>query len=88
MGSTAAIAGISRLGMGKMKHMELRHLCLEELVRRKRLRIQKVDTMKNRADIGTKWLTGPRMKYLRRNIGPVSDHEYEEKKSGRLPTRM
>ena len=79
MDSSAAIAASNRLRMGKMKHMELRHLFLKELVRGKRLRVDKVETVKNRADNGTKWLTGPRMKYLRWMIGLLADSEHEEK---------
>ena len=45
--SSSAITMQSRLGFGKnMKHIEIRHLFLQELVRRKRVNIDKVATEK------------------------------------------
>ncbi len=55
--SPGAISAQSRLGLGKtMKHVEIRHLFLQELVRIKRVTITKVNTLRNEADLMTKYL--------------------------------
>ena len=55
--SSAAIAIHSRLGFGRtMKHIEVSLLALQQMVRRKRLRIEKIGTEENTSDIFTKYL--------------------------------
>ena len=54
--SSAAKSMASRTGLGKVRHLEVRHLWLHEAVRRKRLTMHKVRGDGNPAD----WLTKPR----------------------------
>ena len=55
--STGAISVQSRLGLGKtMKHVEIRHLLLQELVRNKQVAIAKANTLRKEADLMTKYL--------------------------------
>ena len=57
--STGAISAQSRLGLGKlMKHVEIRHLFLQELVKQKRITIEKISTHHNVSDMLTKYLAG------------------------------
>ena len=52
--STAAKAISSRLGLGRLRHLEVRFLWLQEAVRRRRLVVKKVAGANNLADIFTK----------------------------------
>ena len=52
--SSAALAMASRLGPGKVRHLSIKSLFLQELVRRNRVQIEKQPGVHNRADIGTK----------------------------------
>jgi hypothetical protein len=54
--ATAAIAIASRLGLAKLKHIEIRHLWLQDEIREGRLVLHKIDTKVNPADILTKIL--------------------------------
>ena len=53
--SSAAIGIASRTGLGKLRHLEVRLLWLQELVRDKRLTLEKVDGKLNVADALTKF---------------------------------
>ena len=60
-----AIAGIgiaSRQGCGRLKHLEVKWLWVQEKVSEKALRLRKPET--NTADLATKYLTRPRMEML------------------------
>jgi hypothetical protein len=52
--STAGISANSRLGLGKMKHIEVRYLFVQGLLRRNRMSLHKVGTDDNVSDIATK----------------------------------
>ena len=67
--STAAKAAASRHGLGKLKHLELKHLWVQEAVRTRRVQIVKEDTATNVADLMTKHLPEPRMTDLLRRCG-------------------
>ena len=54
--STAAKGAASRHGLGKLKHLELKHLWVQEAVRAWRVQIVKEDTATNVADLMTKHL--------------------------------
>lgn len=54
--SVAGISSQCRLGLGRMKHIHIKYLLLQQLVRDKVLRIEKIPTADNPADIGTKYL--------------------------------
>ena len=52
--SNAAIGIIGRIGLGKLRHIEVQDLWLQEVVRRGRIHISKVKGEHNDADLGTK----------------------------------
>ena len=54
MDASAAIGVIKRRGIGKMRHVEVQHLWLQDALREGRLRVFKIPTNENTADIGTK----------------------------------
>ena len=57
------------MGCGKLKHLEVRWLWLQELVTRKQVKLQKVSSELNGSDLATKYLPGPRMKALLALLG-------------------
>ncbi len=57
--SSAARAIASRTGQGKVRHMDVRHLWLQELVRRGRRSVHKVKGTENPADGMTKPKNAP-----------------------------
>ena len=59
--SNTAKAITSRLGLGKVRHLEVRYLWVQEAHRKKRFEIQKVAGVKNPADILTKPLSATEM---------------------------
>ena len=54
--SSAAKAMASRRGSGRIRHIEVRHLWLQEEVARGRVRVRKIKGTENPADVGTKFL--------------------------------
>lgn len=54
--SSAAKAIASRKGLGKVRHLEVRHLWLQQAVREKRVALREVDGKRNSSDIVTKSL--------------------------------
>ena len=52
--STEATANVSRLGVGRVRHMEVRFLWVQELVNEGKIVVKKVHTTKNPADLLTK----------------------------------
>ena len=54
--SSAAKSFVSRKGLGKMKHLEIRDLWLQREVALGRVVVNKVDGLKNPADLMTKYL--------------------------------
>ena len=60
-----AAKGIAlRRGVGKVKHLEVKTLWVQDLIERKKLSIHKVDGRKNPADMMTKYLEGARIQVL------------------------
>ena len=59
--STAAKGTAARHGLGKLKHLELKHLWVQEAARAKRVAVVKEDTATNFADLITKHLPEARM---------------------------
>ena len=57
--SSGAKAAVSRRGLGKMRHMELRYLWVQEAVRRRRIQVKKILGTHNPAD----HLTKPRTRF-------------------------
>ena len=54
--STATISQHAKVGLGRMKHLELRFLFVEDLLKRERLTLSKIPGTENPADLGTKVL--------------------------------
>ena len=54
--SSAAKSFVSRKGLGKMKHLEIRDLWLQREVALGKVGVNKVDGTKNPADLMTKYL--------------------------------
>ena len=54
--STATISQHSKMGLGRMKHVELRFLFVKDLVKREKLSLCKILGTDNPADLGTKVL--------------------------------
>ena len=54
--STATISQHAKMGLGRMKHVELRFLFVKDLLKRERLTLSKIPGTENPADLGTKVL--------------------------------
>lgn len=68
--SSAARAMCHRLGhTSRTKHIEIRHLFIQNLVKEKKALVVKESTETNKADIGTKHFDAARLQYLRRRVG-------------------
>ena len=71
-----------------MKHIEIRHLYLQELLRRKVIPVEKINTKQNPADLGTKKLTIERRRELFKLIGIFqNDHETQASRIERQQSR-
>ena len=86
--SSAGKGIASRVGVGKVKHLSLRELWLQDVVQQGRVVIRKEPTKTNVADLGTKALTGARTTELVR-MTPLSRrgvmaqaHNLKMKKTG------
>ena len=62
--STSTISQHSKMGLGRMKHVELRFLFVKDLVKREKLSLCKVLGTDNPADLGTKVLDVATHRYL------------------------
>ncbi|CAK0858488.1 unnamed protein product [Prorocentrum cordatum] len=59
--SNAGRAIATRIGSGKVRHLQIRDLWVQERVRLGELQLGRVDTESNRSDLGTKHLDGKRV---------------------------
>ena len=59
--STAAKGIAGRTGAGKLKHLSIKELWLQDLVKQKRIKVEKEPTATNWSDLGTKSLSGRRI---------------------------
>ena len=67
---SSAAKGISqRVGSGRVRHLRIQDLWIQERVRQKDVEVRKVDTETNRGDIGTKYLEPTRITALLRLMG-------------------
>lgn len=62
--SSAGKAMAQREGVGNVRRLEARYLWLQQYVRKRIIEVPKIDGLESKADIGTKYLDGPRIKYL------------------------
>lgn len=59
----------SRRGLGKLRHVELKYLWIQDVVKEGRLKVRKVDGAKNVADHLTKGKSGSEMARMLRGAG-------------------
>ena len=65
---------LQRRGLGGLKHIGIRCLAIQQRIRDKRFMVGRVDTKNNTADIFRKYLEGPGVLPLSKNLGlHVSD---------------
>ena len=69
MDSDSARHILQRRGPGGLKHIEIRCLSIQQLIREKRLSVSRVDTKNNTADLFTKHLDGLRTRALAKKLG-------------------
>ena len=62
--ASAAIGITKRLGLGKVRHLSVADLWIQQKIRREEMTIEKLDGEKNPADLMTKALDRPRMDML------------------------
>ncbi len=70
--STAARAVASRTGLGKVRHLEVRYLWVQEALKGGRLQIRKVAGTDNPADVATKGLGEADATRLLETVGGVA----------------
>ena len=80
--STATISH-SKLGLGRMKHVELRFLFVKDLVKREKLSLCKIPGTENPADLGTKMLDVTTHRHLCNLVGLESMKQAVEEFKGR-----
>ena len=66
----------ARTGSGRVKHVEARHLWVQDRVRKKQFSVESIDTSHNTADLGTKFHSGERLQELVR-MTPLVAGEFE-----------
>jgi hypothetical protein len=73
--SSAARAIVARRGVGRLKHLAVKDIWLQEQLREGRLTVQRVGTLDNYADLFTKVFAAPRHRVLADMIGlqPMTD---------------
>ena len=52
--SSAGVSSQCRLGLGRMKHIQIKFLFLQQLVKDNVLKLKKIATLNNSAHLGTK----------------------------------
>jgi len=68
-----------REGRGRVKHLDVRSMWLQQLVKQKVILPTAVNTIDNKADLGTTILAAPRLEFLRRACGIVPRQEVDKK---------
>ena len=67
--SSAARAVVARRGVGRIRHLAARQLWLQDELREGRLKVTKVPSNDNPADLKTKWFTTARREQLAPAVG-------------------
>ena len=67
--SSAAIGISNRLGLGGTRHLNVRHLWVQQKVKDTEITLEKQDGKKNVADLGTKIQTGPVITQVMDSLG-------------------
>lgn len=71
--SRSALDWLNKKGVGRLKHIELRQMWVQEAVMQERLRMIFVQGADNPADLLTKVLPGPRLRRLAQQVGMSYD---------------
>ena len=82
-----AMGTTQRAGFGRRKHIQIRHLFLQDLRRMKKISLHKVSTKMNPADLGTKKLGAERRKDLGRLIGIFTGEDETSKRAEVMQAR-
>ena len=70
MTDSSACKGIcQRTGLGKIRHIDVALLWLQDLVRKGRIRMGKIPGKENPADLLTKYLPGVKVSEISRSLG-------------------
>ena len=69
--ASAAIGMMRREGAGRIRHISVRCLWLQQLVKEKKVEVVKIHTSQNKADLGTKPMGKARFEELRAMVGLV-----------------
>eukprot|EP00972_Heterocapsa_arctica_P070392 10397150-Heterocapsa_arctica.AAC.1 len=77
--SSAGVAVASRRGFGRLRHLEIKQLWLQDEVRERRLYVHHCSGLHNVSDLLTKCITGVRYAELKEIIGLRIDDEKDEK---------
>jgi hypothetical protein len=72
--ASAALSNAERLGPGRMRHLMVSAMYVKELVRRRFVRLQKIDTRANVSDIFTKHVSSETLEKLLPGVG-LSDEQ-------------
>ena len=67
--SSAAKSVASRTGIGRIRHLEVRFLWLQEVVKQRKVEIKKIKGLDNPADVLTKPLPGAKVEEVLKNFG-------------------
>ena len=70
--SSAARGVLWRTGVGRIRHLEVKTLWVQDLVAAGRLQVKAVPGTENVADIGTKVLTAERIEFLKKKVGIIT----------------
>ena len=71
--ASAAIGIVKRAGLGKLRHLNVRYLWLQDAIKQEQLGMEKVHGLENPADLFTKNLAAPLMQKHLKNIGMQTD---------------
>ena len=67
--ANATIGTLHRRGLGKLRHVEVEELWLQQEISKKKLSVSKIKGVENTADIGTKPVKKEAAEYLMKKMG-------------------
>ena len=76
--STSGKSFCERLGVGRMKHIEIKYLFIQAMVKERQVVIKQINTLHNPGDIGTKHLPPSTLTYLMSIIKCTFSHNFKE----------
>ena len=81
--ATAAIGMVTRQGLGRVRHIAVADLWIQQRIRRGHLKIGKVPGKENPSDLLTKVLSADHAGYLMKKVG----YEFAEGRAAKAPLR-